>query len=156
MLRDWFVALAHSPLGQYTQTSKWAFAVVETVHLLALALLGGAVLILDLRLMGVLLKSESMRQISRDMSRLLLGSLGVMIVTGIALVSEEALKCYNNGAFKWKMILLAAAILFYFTVHRRAVLRQGQDRQLRYRVVAAISIALWLGVGIAGRAIGLI
>jgi len=52
MLRVWFVSLAHSHLGQYMQTSKWGFAIVETVHLLALAILGGAVLIVDLRLIG--------------------------------------------------------------------------------------------------------
>jgi hypothetical protein len=156
MLRVWFVSLAHSQLGQYMQTSKWGFAIVETVHLLALAILGGSVLIVDLRLMGVILKRESMRQINRDLSRLLLGSLIVMIASGIAMVSEEALKCYYNPAFRWKMALLASAVLFYFTFHRRAVLRQSGDRRFVDTVIAMISISLWLGVGIAGRAIGLI
>jgi len=156
MLRVWFVSLAHSHLGQYMQTSKWGFAIVETVHLLALAILGGAVLIVDLRLMGVILKKESMRQINRDLSRLLLGSLIVMIASGVAMVSEEALKCYYSPAFRWKMALLATAVLFYFTFHRRAVLRQSEDRRFTDGIVATISISLWLGVGIAGRAIGLL
>ena len=67
----WFVALAHSPLGQVMQTSKWGFALVETVHLIALAVLGGSVLLVDLRLLGVVLKRESATDISRDLSRLL-------------------------------------------------------------------------------------
>lgn len=156
MLRIWFISLAHSSLGQYMQTSKWGFAVVEAIHLLALAILGGTVLILDLRLMGVIFKGESMRQISRDMSRLLLGSLAVMIVTGVALVSEEALKCYYNPAFRWKMVLLLGAIFFYFTLHRRAINRSARDSRRSDRVIAAVSIVLWFGVGVAGRAIGLI
>lgn len=156
MIRIWFLSLASSPLGQYMQTSKWGFAVVETVHLLALAILGGAVLILDLRLMGVIFTKNSMREIHRDMGRMLLGSLVILIISGFALVSEEALKCYYNPAFRWKMALLFAAVLFYFTLHRRTVNTLTTHSKIRNRVVALISMFLWLGVGIAGRAIGLI
>jgi hypothetical protein len=155
--RLWFVALAHSHLGQVMQTSKWDFAIVETVHLLALAILGGSVLIVDLRLLGFVLKSESAPAIDRDMSRLLLGSLVVMITSGIALLSEEALKCFYSPAFRWKMALLVAAVLFYFTFHRQALLRTGKgEPTLWSRVAAILSLSLWLGVGVAGRAIGLI
>jgi hypothetical protein len=154
---SWFIALSHSPLGQLMQTSKWGFAIVETVHLLALALLGGSVLIIDLRLLGVIFKRESAPRIGRDLGRLLLGSLVIMILSGIALLSEEALKCYFSPAFRWKMALLATAVLFYFTFHRRAVLRTGSGAPTPWsRVVAVISMALWLGVGVAGRVIGLL
>jgi hypothetical protein len=156
-MHSWFVALAHSALGQFMQNSKWGFALVETVHLIALAVLGGSVLLLDLRLLGLVLKRESAPAISRDVNRLLLGSLVLLIVSGIAMLSEEALKCYFNAAFRWKMALLAAAVLFYFTLHRRAVLRTGEDSPSAWsRVAAVISLTLWLGVGVAGRAIGLI
>jgi len=152
-----FVAFAHSALGQFMQTSKWGFAIVETVHLLALAVLGGSVLIIDLRLFGLIFKGESATRIGRDLGRLLLGSLTVMIMSGIVLLSEEALKCYFSPAFRWKMALLAFSVLFYFTFHRRAVLLTGNGTPSSWsRVVAVISMALWLGVGVAGRAIGLL
>jgi hypothetical protein len=154
---SWFTALAHSGLGHLMQNSKWGFAIVETVHLLALAILGGAVLIIDLRLLGVTLKRESALVIGRDLSRLLLGSLVVMIVSGIGLLSEEALKCYYSPAFRWKMALLAAAIIFYFTVHRRALLNTDTGTPTLWsRAAAIVSLSLWLGVGLAGRAIGLL
>ncbi len=153
----WFTALAHSGLGHLMQNSKWGFAIVETVHLLALAILGGAVLIVDLRLLGIILRRESIRVISRDLSRLLLGSLVVMILSGIALLSEEALKCYYSPAFRWKMVLLAAAGLFYFTLHRRALVNTDTGEPTRWsRAAAIVSLSLWLGVGVAGRAIGLL
>ena len=153
----WFVALAHSHLGQIMQTSKWDFALVETVHLLALATLGGSVLIIDLRLLGLVLKGESARTIGKDLGRILLGSLVLMIVSGVMLLSEEALKCYYSPAFRWKMALLIAAVVFYFTLHRKALQRTGKEAPTIWsRAVAIISISLWLGVGIAGRAIGLI
>lgn len=153
----WFVALAHSPLGQVMQTSKWGFALVETVHLIALAVLGGSVLLVDLRLLGVVLKRESATDISRDLSRLLLGSLVLMILSGVAMLSEETLKCYYSPAFRWKMALLGAAVLFYFTLHRRALLRTGKGTPTLWsRLAATLSLTLWLGVGVAGRAIGLL
>jgi amino acid permease len=127
------------------------------VHLIALALLGGAVLIVDLRLLGLILKGQSARLIGRDLSRILIGSLVVMILTGIALLSEEAGKCYFSPAFRWKMALLAVAVLFYFTMHRKALLRTDHGRPTPWaRTTALISLTLWLGVGIAGRAIGLL
>ena len=156
-LYTWFMALAHSALGQAMQTSKWGFAVVEMVHLLALAILGGAVLIVDLRLLGVILKGESARAIGRDLSRLLIGSLILMVLSGIGLLSEEAGKCYYSPAFRWKMALLAAAILFYFTLHRRALLHTDKGVPTIWsRIAAVISLTLWFGVGVAGRAIGLL
>jgi hypothetical protein len=152
-----FTALGHSPIGQFTQGSRWGFAVIETVHLLALALLGGSVLVVDLKLFGLILKEDSARVIGRDLSRILLGSLTVMIITGIGLLSEEAGKCYYSPAFRWKMALLAAAVTFYFTLHRRALLHADKGgSRLWSRTAAVISLTLWLGVGVAGRAIGLL
>ncbi|MEI9977647.1 MAG: DUF6644 family protein [Edaphobacter sp.] len=139
------------------QTSKWGFALVETVHLLALAVLGGAVLIVDLRLLGIILRRESARIIGRDLSRLLLGSLILMILSGVAMLSEEALKCYYSPAFRWKIALLVAAVCFYFTLHRRALLHSNRGTPTLWsRAAAIISLTLWFGVGVAGRAIGLI
>jgi hypothetical protein len=156
-LHSLFMALAHSPLGHAMQASQWDFAIVEMVHLLALAVLGGSVLIVDLRLLGVILKRESARDIGRDIGRLLLGSLTVMVLSGIALLSEEAGKCFYSPAFRCKMALLAAAILFYFTLHRKALLRTGSGKpNIWARAAAVVSLLLWLGVGIAGRAIGLL
>ena len=156
-MHSWFVALAHSALGHAMQNSKWGFALVETVHLLAIAALGGSVLLVDLRLLGVILKRESARVIGRDLGRILLGSLVFLIFSGIALLSEEALKCYYSPAFRWKMALLASAVLFYITLHRRALLHTDRGTPTAWsRAAAIISLTLWLGVGVAGRAIGLL
>ncbi len=156
-LHLWFIALGKSALGHAMQTSKWDFALVEMVHLLALAFLGGAVLVVDLRLLGIVLKGESARLIGRDLSRMLIASLVAMILTGVALLSEEAGKCYYSSAFRWKMALLAAAVLFYFTLHRWALLRTDHEGPTLWsRAAALTSLTLWLGVGVAGRAIGLL
>ena len=155
--QHWFELLSQSPLGLYMQTSRWAFAVVEMLHLLAIAALGGSVLLIDLRLLGVILKAESAKSIGRDLGRILLGSLVVLVLSGIGLLSEESMKCYFSPAFRWKMALLASSIVFYFTLHRQALNHAGTAAPgIGQRTIAVVSMMLWLGVGVAGRAIGLI
>jgi hypothetical protein len=152
-----FIALSQSHLGRAMQTSKWDFAIIETIHLLALAVLGGSVLVVDLRLLGLIMKDESARNVRRGLSRLLLGSLVVMILSGVCLLSEEAGKCYYSSAFRWKMALLASAVTFYFTFHRRALIATDKGAACVWsRVAGIVSLTLWLGVGVAGRAIGLL
>ncbi len=150
-----FAALGQSALGHYMQTSVWGFAVIETIHLLALAVLGGSVLIIDLRLLGIVFQQESTRTISRGLLRLVVGSLLIMILSGVALLSEEAMKCYYSPAFRWKMALLATVVTFWLTLHRKALQQADSNPPTLWsRAVAVLSLALWLGVGIAGRAIG--
>lgn len=156
-IHGWFIALDHSALGHAMKESKSGFAVVEMVHLLALALLGGSLLVVDLRLMGVVLKGESAWVLGRELGRVLRTCLVVMVLSGICLLSEEAGKCYESPAFRWKMALLAAAVTFYFTLHRRALrLTDCGVPTFWSRLVAVVSLTLWLGVGVAGRAIGLL
>ncbi len=133
--------------------SKWAFAVIEMVHLLGLAMLGGVVLIVNLRLLGLVLRTRPADRIARDLAPFLKGSLAVMVVSGIPLVAEESMKCYYSPAFRLKMVFLALALAFYYVVNRRAT-RTAFVSGWVPRVVAGVSLALWLSVGVAGRAIG--
>jgi hypothetical protein len=85
---------AHAPLFAVMRDSKWGFATVEMVHLLALAILGGTVLIVDLGILGIgLSPPSSMPRVSRSLAPLFLGSLAVAAISGTLLVSAEALKC---------------------------------------------------------------
>ncbi len=144
-----------SMLGSAIRTSPWAFAVIESVHLLALAAIGGAVLVVDLRLLGWGLREQPVNQIARSAYPWLVGSLLVMLVTGIGLFLSEATKCYYSTPFWVKMISLVLAMIFTFTV-RRQVTRQdaGRVSPIVYKLVAVVSLALWFGVGAGGRWIG--
>src|SRR5215470_10442624 len=84
-------------------TSLWAFAVIESVHLLALAAIGGAVLVVDLRLLGLGLKNQSVPDVARSAYPWLKGSLFVMLATGIPLFLSEPTKCYYSTPFWVKM-----------------------------------------------------
>jgi hypothetical protein len=145
-------------LAKLVRTSVWAFPSVETVHLLALGILGGIVLLLNLRLLGVsILRDEPLPSIARSTWRALLISLGVMLVSGYALFSSEAMKDFFNWGFRLKMASLLTAIIFTLTIHRRFVLTNDENlRPGLSRVVAIVSLLLWLTVGLGGRSIGYI
>jgi hypothetical protein len=142
-----------STVGNAIRTSPWAFAVIESIHLLGLAAIGGAVLVVDLRLLGLGLRREPVPQLARDAYPWLVGSLIVMLATGVALFLSEAIKCYYSTPFWVKMYSLAGAILFTFTIKQR-ITRRETTRPLVYKLVALVSLALWFGVGAGGRWIG--
>jgi hypothetical protein len=144
-----------STLGTAIRESPWAFAAIESVHLLALSVIGGSVLLVDLRLLGLGLRNQPLAGIARDAQRWFNLSLAVMVVTGIGLFASEPTKCYYSTPFWVKMWSLLFAILFSYTVKYRVV-RAGDDQTgLGWRrVVGLVSLGLWLTVGAGGRWIG--
>jgi hypothetical protein len=157
--RAWFGffnAIEHGTLGTAVRDSIWAFAAIEAVHLLALAVIGGAVLVVDLRLMGWGLKRQPVSQVARDAQPWLIGSLLTMLATGFVLMASlAASKYYVNFAFQLKMVFLLLAIVFTFTVRRNLVFRDdSRINPIVAKIVAIVSVLLWSGVGIMGRGIG--
>jgi hypothetical protein len=142
-----------SPVGNAIRTSPWAFAVIESCHLLGLAAIGGAVLVVDLRLLGLGLRRQAVSAVARDVHPWLVGSLLIMLVTGVLLFMSEPIKCYYSTPFWVKMTCLLLAIVFTFTV-RRNVTRADRMPPIWCRLVALVSLALWFGVGASGRWIG--
>jgi len=155
MLLPFFQWVEATSLSKAISTSSWAFAVVESVHLLALSVIGGAVLLLDLRFLGFGLRRQSVREVAREAQPWLVGSLIVMLLTGIVLFVSEPIKCYYSTPFWVKMTSLALAMLFTFTVRRRVALAdEASVRPAVYKLVALVSLTFWFGVGAGGRWIG--
>lgn len=138
-------------IAEAIRESTWLFPYIEIFHLLGLAVLGGAVLVVDLRLLGLGVTSVSVNRVAQAAAPWLAGSLVVTVVSGVLLFLSEALKCYENPAFWLKMALLAAAVLFAYLVRPRWT---GPSPVAGQRFIALLSMALWLGVGAAGRGIG--
>jgi hypothetical protein len=142
-------------LGSGIRASYWLFPVIEATHLVAFAALGGAVLIVNLRLLGVAMRDQLAADLARQLRPWLMGALGVMILTGGLLFLSEAVKCYYSGPFWIKMECLAAAIVFTFTVHWRvATADESRVGPVWGRLAAITSIVLWAGVAWGGRWIG--
>ena len=141
--------------GDAIRGSLWLFPVIESFHLLALALMGGAILVVDLRLFGLGLRRQPVAQLARDVQPWLVWALAVMLSSGILLFTSEAIKCYYSSAFWTKMTFLPPAIIFTFTVRRKvAATGEGRIRPLWNRLAALVSVTLWSVVGASGRWIG--
>jgi hypothetical protein len=155
MLYPFFEWCEASTIGSGIRNSMWAFAVIESVHLLALAAIGGAVLVVDMRLLGLGLRRQPIAEVARNAYPWFVGSLIVMLVTGVALFLSEAVKCYYSTPFWVKMSSLALATAFSFTVRRKVTLAdESRVRPIWHKVVAIVSLSLWFGVGAGGRWIG--
>jgi hypothetical protein len=144
-----------TPIGEAIRNSNWLFAIIEAFHLIGLGLTGGAVLIVDLRLLGAGLRKQPVAQISAGAEPWLLGSVTLMFVSGIPLFLSEAIKCLYSFPFWVKMTSLLLALLFTFTIRRRVTQADlTSDRPLSDRTTALISLGLWFGVAWGGRWIG--
>ena len=151
----WFEWGEASWLGQLVRTSVWMFPVIEAVHLLGLSMLGGLMLIVDLRMLGIALRDQPIAILARGVQPWIVRSVLLMLATGFLLFISEAVKCYHNPAFWVKMTTLPVAIAFTFMVRQRFASRDGVTTGWRSRVVAKTSIALWSTVSVGGRWIGL-
>ena len=152
-LYDVFQAIEKTPLGAMLRESLWLFPAIEAVHLLALAIFGGALLILDLRLLGLGLNTFKTSSIERSARPWQIGSVVTLIVTGVLLGVSEAVKLYDKYAFWVKMTAFLAALLFTFLVRNRFAVRDPEDG-LATKAVAIASLAIWFTVAAAGRWIG--
>jgi len=133
----------------------WFFPVMATIHLLGLAVTGGAVLMVDLRLLGFGVRSQPAAQLVRESERWLKASLVVMVSTGIVLWGCFATKYYYLAFFWVKVAALIAVLAFTFSVRRRVALAaDAQSNPLVNRLVALVSISLWTTVALGGRWIG--
>lgn len=150
-LFEWFEA---TWLGTAVRESLWAFPVIESIHLLGLSLLGGSLLIVDLRMLGVGLTRQSIGALADDARPWLRRALVVMLVTGIPLFLSEAVKCYWNPSFRVKMVALPLALAYTFLVKERIARTATFDTSPRTRLAAMGSMALWFTVAAAGRWIG--
>src|SRR5712692_9582375 len=150
-LLPFFQWCENTPVGDAIRSSLWLFPVIESFHLLALAFIGGAVLILDLRLLGLALRRQPIARIARDAQPWLIGSLLVMLPTGILLFLSESIKCYYSDAFRVKMTSLFLAMTFTFTVRRKvAAADETRVSPIWRKLVAVFSLLLWSSVGAGG------
>jgi hypothetical protein len=149
---DW---LDTSLLAQMSKAYGGVFAVVQMFHLLSLALLGGMVLLGDLRLLGMLMPDVPENVVLQHTQRWFTVGLIGAAISGIFMSSAVALKLYGNEMFWAKMAALGAGVLFAYGI-RRPLLRNGLGTLSPWvvRLVAFTSLIIWFTVAASGRWIG--
>jgi uncharacterized membrane protein YhdT len=154
-LLPFFEWCENTAIGEAIRNSLWLFPVIEAFHLLALALIGGAVLLVNMRLLGLVMEDRPVSELARDAHPWFVGGLLVMLASGVPLFLSESIKCYYSVPFWVKMSSLLVVLVFTFTVYRRVTLADDDRiRAVRGKLVAIVSLVLWSAVGWGGRWIG--
>ncbi len=153
----WLVWLETSGLAMAMRQSDWLYPIVEIVHILGLVLLVGSVAMFDLRLLGIspMLPVAGM---ARHLLRWSIGSLVLVVPSGLMMFAAHATEFVDNPAFRVKLALLTAAAINAIVFHRtifNSVADWNTDAPIpaAARAAAGISLALWVGVICCGRLI---
>jgi len=154
-------AIEKLPFAVAVRQSGWLFPTLESVHVLAVVLVVGTISIVDLRLLGLPSREKAVRRLTAEVLPYTWGTFIVAVVTGFLLFSSSATTYVLAWPFQWKMGLMLLAgvnmalfhLLPYRTVHLWDVLTHPP---LGAKVMAGLSLALWIGIVCCGRWIGFV
>lgn len=154
MLLEFFRWCDSTWISNVIRNSTWIFPIVEVFHLFGLTLLLGTVTVIDARILGFGMRRQSISKVARELTPWMLLGAALTICSGIPLFLSEAMKCYDNAAFPYKMACLAGGILL-IGLTQRSIISMKMNPALM-KVVAVLSLVLWYGVALAGRAIAFV
>ncbi len=151
--------LAATSLSQGLARNALAFPVLETLHVLAMSLVLGTVIIFDARLLALGWRDWPAGHLLTTLRKLALSGFVLAALSGVALFLSQPETYAHNLPFLVKLGLLGAAgvnLVLFETVYGRAVAgwHIGAAIPLGARVLAVVSLALWAGILVAGRFIG--
>jgi hypothetical protein len=145
--------IEHTWLSTTIRQSTWAVMALESVHLVGLALLGGAALITGIAAVRRGLRGIAVGTFVEELRQMLLCGLALLVASGGLIAVSMPFKYYNNAAFQWKMLFLAAALMTSAAVSRRSFQLKYDGSRLQ-RALAIQASVFWLCVGFCGRLIG--
>lgn len=145
-------------LNAAMRMSTWFFPTFDTIHTLGIVLVAGTIMLVDLRLLGLTLRSEPVAGVVERIVPWTLWGFTLMFVTGALLFSSEAVKLYHSPAFRIKLVLLALAglnaLIFHLTIYRSVgTWDPAAAVPVRARLTGLLSLAFWIAIIVAGRAI---
>jgi hypothetical protein len=145
-------AVARTPFAAWAAGSPSAYPAANTLHLLGLVLLVGGIGLVDLRLLGAFPRLP-LQPLAEALTPLAIAGLVILVASGAVLFAADAVALAGNGSFRWKLGLMGAALLNALAFRFRYRRIDGAPPDLPARLMAALSLALWLAVGTYGRLI---
>jgi hypothetical protein len=148
---DW---LGASAFGVATRELSWVFVAAETAHFFGLSILFGSLLVIDLRVVGFA-RFINMQAAMKFIPIAMVG-FAINLLSGITFIASNPARYGPNIAFQWKMglVIIAGlnALWFWFGEHKElSQLADGEDAEFRAKVIAALSLIIWVIVIILGR-----
>ena len=145
-----------TPFSVALQSTEWIVPAVQTVHILAIGAVIGSGLMIALRTLGWVAPDQTLATANLRFLRVIWWSLPILLATGILMISAEPARSLENPAFFLKMALLSVSIVVNF-IYQAPLKRDPAfyeitvGRRRAGQAVAALSLALWVGVIFSGR-----
>jgi len=144
--------LKTSTISGFITEKVWGWPALEALHFVGLSLMFGVIVVVDLRILGML-KCVSYSALHRLLPWGVLG-FGINLVSGMLFFITQPEQYIENIALQWKIVLivLGGINVLYFTIFDHSwTLESGEDAPLTGKVMAVVTIAVWLGVIYLGR-----
>jgi len=153
---EFLAPLAETPLARALISSSTVYLLVNAAHILGIGMLFGAIVALDLRLLG-LAQAVPLPVIAHYLSRVAGAGVVLAIVTGLCLFTVKPVEYAGNPAFLFKLGLIALGLVNVAVVHFgagwKAVL-SGEKPSAALRISAVFSTLIWIAAVVAGRWVG--
>ena len=158
-LQGVFQWLESGPISAAVRESPWVFPAVESVHVIAITLVVGSVLIVDLRVLGWASRNERVTDVAGSILPWTWGVFCVAVISGFTLFAAKAHTYFGNANFQAKMLLMAAAfinMLVFHLIPYRSVESWDIGRSAPWlaKLACAVSLTLWIFIVAMGRWIG--
>ncbi|HEX4025377.1 MAG TPA: DUF6644 family protein [Steroidobacteraceae bacterium] len=150
------VWLSNTPLSLLIQNVSWIIPTVQTIHILSIAIVMSSVFMLHLRIIGPMGRGQPLAAVARRFLPWIWCTLVVLLLSGTTLIIGEPGRSLQNPAFLAKMSMLIAVVLltlFFQRGLRRDALfwDSSAGRRASARLIAVVSLLLWVGILFAGR-----
>lgn len=161
---DFFTNIGSLLDGSFLQSiALWALTtipgfppIIQTVHILGIAVVMGSVVLLDLRILGLAVPSQKISEMTRRLMPWLWWALASNLISGGFFLFGRPLRYFNNPVFGWKLSFLIPAILLSLLFHILSKREENyweinSKRLWSARAIALSSLFLWIMVAMAGR-----
>jgi hypothetical protein len=151
-------SLEDMPLAQTIRESAWMFPTFESLHVVAIALVLGSIMILDLRLLGLASRNAPVSALARAILPWTWGFFAIAAIFGVLMFISNPVEYFHNTAFRIKMIAMVLAgvnmTVFHVAFYPKVTEWDVGAPPAAAKIAGAISLACWLVVLAAGRVIG--
>jgi uncharacterized membrane protein SirB2 len=153
VIREFCAWLSDTPLSQYIQDTFWMIPTVQTVHIVSIAIVMTSMAMLDLRLVGITGRRQSLTEVGSRFLPWAWVALVVLACSGTILIIAEPGRELINRVFWLKMSLLTAVVIL--TAFFQMMLRRRKGFWEQHRAAAvllgSVSLVMWVGIVAAGR-----
>jgi hypothetical protein len=148
--------ITRTPLSHFiSKSNHLLIAGFQVFHVMGFVLLLAAMVLISLRLLGLLLKQQTVPEVAAQALRLVWTGLALAVGSGLLMFIGSPKHYFYNPAFGVKMLLLIVAVIIQAALFGQVAKRESPNPWLA-RTSVAVSLGLWFAVSMAGRAIGFV